>query len=116
MPNNTFRFGSDYTRDQGMNGCTEYRDLRNARHTGPQFRRDGTAYKFQALAKFDGAGAFDIQIFIDGRSVIAGQYRPSSNPEFVASNRFTLKHGLYSQHVWPYEMSSTGLRVLRAVE
>jgi len=112
--NNTLSFDSDYTRDQGMNGCVENRELRNARYSGPRLRRDGTQYHFQAIVEFDGSGDFDVSAYIDGAVVITGHYQPSNDPEFVASPRFYLKHGVYSQFEWPYEMVSENMRVYRA--
>lgn len=112
--NNTLSFDSNYTRDQGMDGCVVNHELQNARFSGPRLRRDGTPFNFRAILEFDGDGNFDITVFIDGVQVLGGHYQPSDDPSFVASPRFYMKHGVYSQFVWPYEMRSEGIRVLRA--
>ncbi len=112
--NNTLSFDSDYTRDQGMDGCVQNREMRNARYSGPRLQRNGTPYQFRALLDFDGNGNFDVTIFIDGAAAISGHYQPSIDPGFVASSRFYMKHGVYSHFVWPYELRSEGMRVLRA--
>jgi len=112
--NNTLSFDSNYTRDQGMDGCEINHELQNARYSGPRLRRDGTQYHFRAVLEFDGNGNFDINTFIDGVHVLGGHYQPSSDPSFVASPRFYMKHGVYSQYVWPYEFRSENMKVYRA--
>ncbi len=111
---NTLGFDSDYTRDQGMDGCVENRALRDQRYTGARLQRNGTPHKLQVLLTFDGNGNFDVVVYMDGAGVLQGRYEPSSNPGFVSSSRFYMKHGVYSQRVWSYEMTSTGMRVLEA--
>ena len=108
---NTFRFDSDYTRGKGMAGCVENRALRSARYIGPSLRRDGTSYHLQLKLAFDGGAGFGANVFVNGKSVMSGIYRPSSNPSFVASKRFYMKHGVYSQKLFDYEMRSKGMRV-----
>ena len=110
------RLFSDYTRGQGMAGCVENRRLRDARYVGPRLRRDGTQYKMQIRLQFDGTGSFDLVVAVNGTNAIAGRYEPSADPNFVASSHFNMKHGVYSQYVWPYEMTSEGMRVLKATQ
>lgn len=110
---NTLAFDSDYTRNQGMAGCVENPSLRNATYTGPILRRDGTPYNLKVLLEFDGKGAFNVSVSIDSTSVLSGRYSPSSDSSLVASRRFYIKHGVYSQNIWTYEMRSKHVRVLR---
>lgn len=108
---NTLRFDSDYTRGKGMAGCVENRSLRGAQYRGPSLKRDGTAYRLQVKLTFDGNGGFGVDVLINGKSAISGTYQPSSDPSFVASKRFFMKHGVYSKNLFEYEMSSKGMRV-----
>lgn len=108
---NRLRFDSDYTRGQGMAGCVENNVLRSAKYSGPPLRRDGTPYDLRLELAFSGGGEFGIMVSINGQRAIAGHYAPPSDAGFVVSRRFYLKHGVYSQNEFPYEMTSRGLRV-----
>lgn len=110
---NTFRFDSDYTRGRGMNGCVRNSSLRSARYSGPALRRNGTRYRLQVALAFDGKGSFDVDVRVNSRRVIGGRYQPPSDPQFVASKQFFMKHGVYSQNAFDYEMRSEGMRVFR---
>lgn len=108
---NTFRFDSDYTRGKGMAGCVSNRSLRSAQYSGPSLRRDGTPYHLQVKLTFDGDGGFGIDVLVNGASKLSGTYRPSDDPSFVSSKKFYMKHGVYSQNLFDYEMKSEGMRV-----
>lgn len=112
--NDTLSFDSDYTMDRGMDGCVENTGLRNARYTGPRLRRDGSPHLFRARVAFDGQGGFDIAISVDGSTALSGRYSPPDDARFMRSQRFYFKHGVYSQRVWPYELVSSGMRMLQA--
>ncbi|WP_267139398.1 hypothetical protein [Anianabacter salinae] len=111
--NGELSFDSDYTRDQGMQGCTPNQQMRSARFTGPRLVRDGRAYAMRVFLTFDGQGGFAVQVAADGRAVLQGAYVPPADPAFVRSSRFYMKHGVYSQRMFDYEMRSSGMRVLR---
>ncbi|WP_192361236.1 hypothetical protein [Mesorhizobium mediterraneum] len=108
---NTFRFDSDYTRGMGMKGCVRNSSLRNAQYSGPSLRRNGARYRLQVALAFDGHGSFDVDVLVNGRKVIGGRYQPPSDPQYVASKQFYMKHGVYSQNIFDYEMRSEGMRV-----
>jgi hypothetical protein len=110
---NTLRFDSDYTRGKGMGGCFENWGLRNAIYDGQTLKRDGTTYDLAVTVAFEGKGSFDVTVRIDGAVALSGKYEPSSDPQFLTSKRFFMKHGVYSQDRFEYEMRSTGMRVLR---
>jgi hypothetical protein len=112
--NNTLSFDSDYTMDRGMDGCVQNNELMNARYSGPRLSRDGNPHLFRARITFDGQGGFDITIEVDGISALSGRYAPPDDARFIRSKRFYFKHGVYSQRVWPYELVSTGMRMLQA--
>jgi hypothetical protein len=108
---NTLSFDSDYTMGKGMDGCVQNRSLRDARYAGPDLKRDGTKYQLQAAVAFDGKGAFDIDVSIDGNRVLSGTYTPPNDGKFVRSSKFFMKHGVYSQQRFDYEMRSEGIRL-----
>ncbi|RWX36786.1 hypothetical protein EHI43_08870 [Rhizobium leguminosarum] len=110
---NSLRFDSDYTRGKGMAGCVENRGLRGAGYHGPSLRRDGTPYHLRVTLAFDGQGGFDVSVQINGSGVLSGRYQPSNDPQFLTSKRFYMKHGVYSQKPFDYEMRSVGMQVLR---
>ncbi|WP_246799130.1 hypothetical protein [Rhizobium leguminosarum] len=110
---NALRFDSDYTRGKGMAGCVENRGLRGAGYHGPSLRRNGTPYHLRVTLAFDGQGGFDVSVQINGSSALSGRYQPSTDPRFVTSKRFYMKHGVYSQKPFDYEMRSVGMQVLR---
>lgn len=105
------QFDSDYTQGKGMAGCVSNSKLRQAAYRGQRLKRDGTLYDLQVRLDFDGDGGFDVEVSIDEKKSIAGAYRPSSNPGFVKSKRFYMKHGVYSQNMFTYEMRSSGMKV-----
>ncbi|SEI18801.1 hypothetical protein SAMN05216228_104240 [Rhizobium tibeticum] len=51
-----------------------------------------------------------MSVQINGSGVLSGRYQPSSDPQFVTSKRFYMKHGVYS---FDYEIRSVGMQVLR---
>lgn len=110
---NTLRFDSDYTRGKGMAGCFENWGLRNAIYDGQPLKRDGTTYDLAVTVAFDGKGSFDVTVRIDGAVALSGKYEPSSDSQLLTSKRFFMKHGVYSQDRFEYEMRSTGMWVLR---
>ncbi|MBV7410442.1 hypothetical protein [Maritimibacter sp. DP1N21-5] len=73
--------------------------------------RDGSAHDFAVILDFDGQSGFRVFFYLDGALQLSGQYRVSDDPRLFRSQHFYFKHGVYSQDVVPYEMSSRGLRV-----
>lgn len=114
-PNGTIQLDSDYTQDRGMNGCVHNEALRRQPHKGPRIRRDGTAQRLQVRLDFDGKGAFDITVYIDQQNVISGRYDPPTEASLVRSNRFYMKHGVYSKNIFPYTMTSTDMKTYKLV-
>lgn len=112
--NGSLSFDSDYTKGKGMAGCVENRGLRNAGYRGPSLKRNGTAYDLQVGLMFDGDGAFDVAVSIDGKKVLSGKYSPPDDPQFLRSKRFYMKHGVYSRNQWDYEFTSSSMRVSKA--
>jgi hypothetical protein len=112
--NGSLSFDSDYTKGKGMAGCVENRELRNAGYRGPSLKRNGTAYDLQVALMFDGNGAFDVAVSIDGKQVLSGKYSPPDDPQFLRSTRFYMKHGVYSRNRWDYELTSKGVKVSQA--
>ncbi|MGQ0566530.1 MAG: hypothetical protein ACT4OK_15860 [Gemmobacter sp.] len=110
---NRLRFDSAFTRGIGEDGCVENAGLRNARYAGPALRRDGTSYDLAVRLSFDGQGNFNVAVSINGEGVLSGRYEPSTDPRFIRSRRFYMKHGVYSPEVFDYELLSQGMRVLR---
>ncbi|MGI0523975.1 hypothetical protein [Rhizobium giardinii] len=111
--NNRLSFDSDYTKGIGMAGCVQNVSLRRSGYTGPPLKRDGTKYPIKVVLAFDGNGSFNVDVSVKGNKAISGKYAPSSNPELVRSKQFYMKHGVYSQNVFAYEMTSEGVRVGR---
>lgn len=76
-----------------------------------RIRRDGTEYKFDVIVDFDGQSGYRVYVYLDNALQMTGQYRVSGNPRYFVSKHFYFKHGVYSQHVVPYEMVSRNMRV-----
>lgn len=107
--NGSFEFFSDYSRSSGSNFCVPNNSLRAARHSGPRFQRNGTPQKLQVVLEFDGSGGFTLIALLDDRQVITGRYAPNTSEGYVPLRSIYLKHGVYSEHRWDYEMQSAGL-------
>lgn len=110
---NRLRFRSSYSLDKGVADCVYNNEMTNVRYSGPRLRRDGTAYKLQVVVKFDGASGFSTTVFIDGKRVMSGTYRPPTDVKFYKSTKYYLKHGVYSRDMWKYQFASTGVSVMR---
>lgn len=75
--------------------------------------RDGTPYEMRVLIDFDGTGAFDVALWIDGRPQVTGRYTPQAQATGFRPERYYFKHGVYSYRRFPYEMTSSGMGVRR---
>ena len=111
--NNTFSFDSDYNSRAETDRCVENRQMRNARYSGPRLRRDGTEYKLQVRLDFDGKGGFRARVLVDGAAVLEGTFGRPANLPFAVPREFRFNHGVFSNRVWPFEMQSRNMRVLR---
>ena len=76
-----------------------------------RIRRDGTEQKLSVLVNFDGKGGFVVQVSIDGVTQLIGAYDPSKQPAEFQSKKFYLKHGVYSQNMFDYVMTSRDMKV-----
>lgn len=76
-----------------------------------RIRRDGTETKLSILVVFNGKGGFDVTVSLDDQPQLSGTYDPSKQPKEYLSKRFYFKHGVYSQEMFAYEMTSRGLKV-----
>lgn len=81
--------------------------------TKGQIRRDGAEQHLQVLVDFDGTGAFDTTVWLDGVAQISGRYEPSNEPEAFQPAKYYFKHGVYSQNIFDYVLTSRGMKVTR---
>ena len=87
----------------------------NNRFSKSRLRRDGTPQELSVLVEFNGEGGFKATLFLDGKQQVSGWYDPSKQPAEFRSKKFYFKHGVYSQHMFDYVMTSTGMRVTKVV-
>jgi hypothetical protein len=85
----------------------------NNKMSKARLRRDGTEQRLGVLVEFDGNGGFKATLMLDGAAQVSGYYDPSKQPREFQAKRFYFKHGVYSQRMFNYEMSSRGMRVRR---
>ena len=83
----------------------------NVQRSPNKFVADGREQEFKVLIDFDGAGNFDAIVWLDGRVQANGRYEISSQNNRFKPKRYYFKHGVYSQHQFPFEMVSSGMRV-----
>lgn len=83
----------------------------NERRSAGKIRRDGTEQKLSVLVDFDGRGGFSVQVWIDDMPQISGRYDPLKHPVAFKSKKLYLKHGVYSQRVFDYVMTSREMTV-----
>ena len=81
--------------------------------TPARIRTDGTEYKLDVLVDFDGAGGFATIVWVDDVVQLQGRYLAPTDPQYFKSKFFYFKHGVYSQRVFDYEMTSRNMRVKR---
>jgi len=109
-PNGRLLLKSDIKTGEGEN-CI--RGALNEKLSRGTVRRDGTEQKLTVLVDFDGKGGFAVQVWIDGVAQISGRYDPLKQPDAFKSKKFYLKHGVYSQRMFEYVMTSRGMKVSR---
>lgn len=74
-------------------------------------RRDGTEQKLAVMVDFDGVGGFAVHVWIDDVAQFSGRYDPSKQPDAFKSKRFYFKHGVYSQRMFDFVMTSRAMNV-----
>jgi hypothetical protein len=80
-----------------------------------RLRRDGTPQKLSVLIEFNGAGGFKATVALDGKTQLSGWYDASRQPAEFQSRKFYFKHGVYSQHLFDYVMTSIDMTVTKVV-
>lgn len=73
--------------------------------------RDGSEHELRVLLQFDGTGAFDVTVWLDGKAEISGRYVQPTLPGAYRAQKFYFKHGVYSQYGFPYVMTSRDMSV-----
>lgn len=109
-PDGSLLMKSDIKTGPGEN-CI--RGTLNDRQSKGRMSRDGTEKKLSVLVIFDGKGGFEVSVSIDGRPEISGRYDPSKQPKDFLSKKFYFKHGVYSQKMFTYVMTSREMKVAR---
>ena len=66
--------------------------------------RNGIAYTLRILTDFDGAGSFDMSIYLNDLLEIQDTDTPPTTG--FKSRYFYFKHGVYSQNIFDYELKS----------
>jgi len=79
--------------------------------TKGRISRDGTRHKLQVLIEFDGEGSFNATLWLDEEVQIQGRYQAQSDK--YRSEHFYFKHGVYSQHMFDYELISEDVSVTK---
>lgn len=74
-------------------------------------RRDGTRQLLEVIIDFNGRGGFDAFVSVDGQLQVSGTYNPPIGQQYFKSKFFYFKHGVYSQRIFPYVLTSEGMRV-----
>ena len=71
-----------------------------------EIKRDGTEYKLNVLLNFDGKSGFDVDVYLNDKLEVSGEYSPPKGNRYIASKYFNFKHGVYSKLLFDYEMKS----------
>ncbi len=108
LPNGQLKLVSDIKTGPGES-CI--RGQLSNQTTQGRIRRDGTEQKLEVLVEFDGNGGFKATIWLDGAMQVSGRYDPAKQPGAYRSKKFFFKHGVYSQHMFDYVMTSRGMSV-----
>ncbi|MBB93771.1 MAG: hypothetical protein CML68_04080 [Rhodobacteraceae bacterium] len=74
-------------------------------------RRDGTPQLLEVIIDFNGLGGFDAFVRVDGTLQVSGSYMPPTGAQYFQSKFFYFKHGVYSQRMFPYVLTSEGMTV-----
>ena len=69
-------------------------------------KRDGREYKLDVLLDFEGQGGFHVAVYIDDRFEVSGRYNPPKEKGYYISRYFYFKHGVYSQQIFDYLLTS----------
>ncbi len=74
-------------------------------------RRDGTRHLLEVVIDFDGRGGFDAFVSVDKKLQVSGTYKPPVGTRYFQSEFFFFKHGVYSQRIFPYVLTSQDMKV-----
>lgn len=85
----------------------------NAQVSQGRLHRDGREQTLRVLVEFDGQGGFVASLFLDGILQISGQYDSTRQPAAYRAQKFYFKHGVYSQRMFDYAMTSRDMAVRR---
>lgn len=108
--NRLFITGDYKVGDQPGENCI--RDVLSASgKSAARLPRDGTAHKLEVIIDFDGQSGFRVFLYLDSALQLTGAYRPGSDPRLWRSKQFYFKHGVYSQNVVPFTVTSRAMRV-----
>lgn len=85
----------------------------SGRRSAASIRRDGTEQELKVLVELTGAGGFHVTVWLDGKAQISGSFSSDATPQAYKPKKFYFKHGVYSQKIFPYTLTSRGMRVKR---
>jgi hypothetical protein len=108
LPNGQIDLISDLKTGAGES-CVRGALGRSAR--GNIIRRDGTPHLLEVIIDFNGRGGFNAFVKVDGKLQVSGTYDPPSDARFFKSEFFYFKHGVYSQRIFPYVLTSQDMTV-----
>lgn len=71
--------------------------------------RDGTVHNLRVFLDFNGSEGFAISVWLDGDLQISETYSPQNNS--YKSDKYYLKHGVYSLEIFDYKLISKNMKV-----
>lgn len=94
---------------------------------GQVLSRNGAPHRLQIALTFDGTGGYAVDVFVDGKPAVSGNYDPDYSPSsgttidgrrvklsgFERSKHFFFKHGVYAAKAFDFRMTSTDMRMAR---
>ena len=111
LGNGRFKLRADYKTGKGE-ACI--RDVfAQSIKSNVAFKRNGELQKLEVFVDFLGQQSFSVQVFLNGNLAAQGNYSPPEGQAYVASKHFYFKHGVYSKHMFDYEMISQNMSVKR---
>lgn len=98
------RLRSDYKTGPGEN-CV--RDVMKSSGRGlDRVLGDGTEQKLNVILDFDGKGGFDVEVYLDDKLQVTGEYKFEEGKGYIKSKDFYFKHGVYSKRIFEYQLTS----------
>ena len=104
QPHGQIRLYSSYKTGPGES-C-ENDVIKTKGHKRTSIKRDGTEYKLNVLLNFNGKGGFDVDVYLNDKLIVIGEYSPPRSDKYIQSKHFYFKHGVYSKYMFDYEMKS----------